>query len=224
MKMLLATTAMLSMAALGTVANAQGATAPAAASVAVPNNILLADWSGPYDGVPPWDKVDPKLFTPAFQFGIEEQRREIAAIADNPAPPTFENTIEALEKTGQRFGRVENVFAVMTDNMSTPEYQALDKEWQPKISAAFDEINFNEKLFQRVKSLYDRKASLGLDAKQDRLLTRTYDGFVRSGANLNAAQKAQLATMNQELATLFSTSTSACLPMKARTSRRPRPR
>ena len=93
----------------------------------------------------------------------------------------------------------------MTDNMSTPEYQALDKEWQPKISAAFDEINFNEKLFQRVKSLYDRKASLGLDAKQDRLLTRTYDGFVRSGANLNAAQKAQLATMNQELATLFST-------------------
>ena len=205
MKMLLATTAMLSMAALGTVANAQGASAPAAASVAVPNNILLPDWSGPYDGVPPWDKVDPKLFTPAFQFGIEEQRREIAAIANNAAAPTFENTIEALEKTGQRFGRVENVFAVMTDNMSTPEYQALDKEWQPKISAAFDEINFNEKLFQRVKSLYDRKASLGLDAKQDRLLTRTYDGFVRSGANLNAAQKAQLATMNQELATLFST-------------------
>ena len=94
-------------------------------------------------------------------------------------------------EAGQRFSRVENVFAVMTDNMSTPQYQALDKEWQPKISAAFDEINFNEKLFQRVKSLYDRKASLGLDAKQDRLLTRTYDGFVRSGANLNAAQKAQ---------------------------------
>ncbi len=83
---------------------------------------------------------------------------------NNPAAPTFENTIEAMEKAGQRFSRVENVFAVMTDNMSTPEYQALDKEWQPKISAAFDEINFNEKLFQRVKSLYDRKAALGLDA------------------------------------------------------------
>ena len=204
MKMLLATTAILSMAALGTVANAQNA-APAAAAVAVPSNVLLADWSGPYDGVPPWDKVDPKLFSPAFAFGIAEQRREIDAIANNPAPATFENTIEAMEKTGQRFSRVENVFAVMTDNMSTPEYQALDKEWQPKISAAFDEITFNEKLFQRVKSLYDRKASLGLNAVQDRLLTRTYDSFVRSGANLNAAQKAQLAKMNQELATLFST-------------------
>ena len=203
MKMLLATTAILSMAALGTVANAQ--TAAPQAATAVPNNVLLADWSGPYDGVPPWDKVDPKLFSPAFAFGIEEQRREIAAIANNPAAPTFENTIEAMEKAGQRFSRVENVFAVMTDNVSTPEYQALDKEWQPKMSAAFDEINFNEKLFQRVKSLYDRKASLGLDPVQDRLLTRTYDGFVRSGANLNAAQKAQLATMNQELATLFST-------------------
>jgi peptidyl-dipeptidase Dcp len=205
MKMLLATTAILSMAAFGTVAHAQGAANAAPAATAVPNNPLLADWSGPYDGVPPWDKVDTKLFSPAFTYGIEEQRREIAAIANNPAAPNFENTIEAMEKTGQRFSRVENVFAVMTDNMSTPEYQALDKEWQPKISAAFDEINFNEKLFQRVKSLYDRKASLGLDPVQDRLLTRTYDSFVRSGANLNAAQKAQLAKMNQELATLFST-------------------
>ena len=204
MKMLLATTAILSMAAVGTVANAAAAPAPAVAT-AMPNNVLLADWSGPYDGVPPWDKVDPKLFSPAFEYGIAEQRREIDAIANNPAAPTFENTIEAMEKAGQRFSRVENVFAVMTDNKSTPEYQALDKEWQPKISAAFDEINFNEKLFQRVKSLYDRKASLGLDAVQDRLLTRTYDGFIRSGANLNAAQKAQLASMNQELATLFST-------------------
>src|SRR5690349_12134719 len=145
MKMLLATTAILSMAALGTVANAQ--TAAPQAATAVPNNVLLADWSGSYDGVPPWDKVDPKLFSPAFAFGIEEQRREIAAIANNPAAPTFENTIEAMEKAGQRFSRVENVFAVMTDNVSTPEYQALDKEWQPKMSAAFDEINFIEKLF-----------------------------------------------------------------------------
>lgn len=203
MKMLLATTAILSMAALGSVANAQ---VPAAsAAVAVPNNILLADWSGPYDGVPPWDKVTPALFPQAFQFAIDEQRKEYLAIANNPATPTFENTMEAMEKAGQRLGQVESVFAVMTDNMSTPEYQALDKEWSPKLSAAYDEINLNEKLFQRVKSLYDRKASLGLDARQDRLLTRSYDGFVRSGANLNPAQKQQLSAMNQELATLFTT-------------------
>ena len=203
MKMLLATTAILSMAALGSVANAQSPAASAA--VAVPNNILLADWSGPYDGVPPWDKVTPALFPQAFQFAIDEQRKEYLAIANNPAAPTFENTIEAMEKAGRRLGRVESVFAVMTDNMSTPEYQALDKEWSPKLSAADDEINLNEKLFQRVKSLYDRKASLGLDARQDRLLTRSYDGFVRSGANLNPAQKQQLSAMNQELATLFTT-------------------
>ena len=97
---LLATTAILSMAAIGTVAKAEGTAAQAAsAAVALPNNVLLADWSGPYDGVPPWDKVDPKLFPQAFQFAIDERRREIDAIAGNPASATFENTLEAFEKS-----------------------------------------------------------------------------------------------------------------------------
>ena len=206
MKMLLATTAILSMAALGTVAQAQGAAAQsAAAATAVPNNILLAEWTGPYAGVPPFDKVTPALFPQAFQFGIDEQRREIEAIANNAAAPTFENTIEAMEKSGRRLQRVEAIFSVMTSNMTTPQYQALDKEWSPKLSAAYDEITLNPKLFQRVKTLHDNKASLGLDAKQDRLLTRTYDAFVRRGANLNPAQKQQLSSMNQQLATLFTT-------------------
>jgi peptidyl-dipeptidase Dcp len=206
MKMLLATTAILSMAALGTVAQAQGAAAQsAAAATAVSNNILLAEWTGPYAGVPPFDKVTPALFPQAFQFGIDEQRREIEAIASNAAAPTFENTIEAMEKSGRRLQRVEAIFSVMTSNMTTPQYQALDKEWSPKLSAAYDEITLNPKLFQRVKTLHDNKASLGLDAKQDRLLTRTYDAFVRRGANLNPAQKQQLSSMNQQLATLFTT-------------------
>ena len=206
MKMLLATTAILSMAALGTVAQAQGAAAQsAAAATAVPNNILLAEWTGPYAGVPPFDKVTPALFPQAFQFGIDEQRREIEAIANNAAAPTFENTIEAMEKSGRRLQRVEAIFSVMTSNMTTPQYQALDKEWSPKLSAAYDEITLNPKLFQLVKTLHDNKASLGLDAKQDRLLTRTYDAFVRRGANLNPAQKQQLSSMNQQLATLFTT-------------------
>ena len=206
MNMLLATTAILSMAALGTVAQAQGAAAQsAAAATAVPNNILLAEWTGPYAGVPPFDKVTPALFPQAFQFGIDEQRREIEAIANNAAAPTFENTIEAMEKSGRRLQRVEAIFSVMTSNMTTPQYQALDKEWSPKLSAAYDEITLNPKLFQRVKTLHDNKASLGLDAKQDRLLTRTYDAFVRRGANLNPAQKQQLSSMNQQLATLFTT-------------------
>jgi peptidyl-dipeptidase Dcp len=93
----------------------------------------------------------------------------------------------------------------MTDNMTTPAYQALEKEWSPKLSAASDEITLNPKLFERVKTLHQNKASLGLDAKQDRLLTRLYDSFVRRGANLNPEQKAQLSAYNQQLATLFAT-------------------
>jgi peptidyl-dipeptidase Dcp len=182
---------------------AQSPTMPAEATV--PNNVLLADWTGPYGGVPPFDKVKPELFPEAIQFGIDEQRREVLAIVDNPAPPTFENTIEALEKAGQRLDRVLSVFGVMTNNMATPAYQALDKEWSPRLSAASDEINLNPKLFQRIKTLYDNKALLGLDAKQGRLLTRTYDSFVRRGANLNEAQKQQLSAMNQQLAELFAT-------------------
>ena len=205
MNLLLASTAILSMAALGTVANAQAAQTAPAAATAVPNNILLADWSGPYAGVPPFDKVTPALFPQAFQFAIDEQRREIDAIANNPAEPTFANTIEAYEKSGQRLDRVGSVWGVMTSNMATKEYQALDKEWSPKLAAASDEITLNAKLFQRIKSLYDRKAGLGLDAKQDRLLTLTYQSFVRRGANLDAAQKTQLSAMNQELAKQFST-------------------
>ena len=206
MKMLLATTAILSMAALGAAAQAQ-TIAPKAAptAVAVSNNSLLADWSGPYAGVPPFDKAAPALFPQALQFAIEERRSEIIAIANNPDAPTFANTIDAYEKSGQRLDRVESVFGVMTSNMATPEYQKLDKEWSSKLSAASDEITLNPKLFQRIKTLYDNKASLGLDAKQDRLLTRTYQGFIRRGANLDAQQKQQLSTMNQQLAELFAT-------------------
>jgi peptidyl-dipeptidase Dcp len=144
-------------------------------------------------------------FPQAFEFASAERRREVEAIANNPEAPTFANTIEAYEKTGQRLDRVDAIFGVMTNNMATPEYQALDKEWSPKLSAASDEITLNPKLFQRIKSLYDRKASLGLDAKQDRLLTRMYDSFARRGANLNDAQKQQLSAMNQQLAEQFAT-------------------
>ena len=171
--------------------------------VPVPDNILLADWSGPYDGVPPWDQVRPDLFSPAIQFGIDEQRREIEAIANSGAPPTFANTIEGMEKAGQRLGRVLAVFAVMTDNMSTPEYQALDKEWQPKLSAAFDEITLNPKLFDRVAKLHAARDTLGLDARQNRLLVRTYESFVRNGAQLDPQQKTQLSQINQDLASAF---------------------
>ncbi|WP_426267901.1 M3 family metallopeptidase [Sphingomonas sp. LHG3443-2] len=178
--------------------------APVAAAPAVPDNVLLADWTGPYGGVVPWDKVKVSDFAPALTFAIDEQRREYRAIADNAEAPTFANTIEAMQKAGNRLDRVTSVFGVYTDNLSTPEIQALDKEWSPKLSAAGDEITLDPKLFARIETLYNNRAGLGLDAVQDRLLTRTYESFVRNGAKLDAAQKQQLSGYNQQLASLFS--------------------
>jgi len=176
----------------------------APATVVVSNNVLLKEWTGPYGGVPPWDQVKPELFPEAFQVGIDQLLAETDAIANNTAYPSFENTIEAMEKSGRTLDRVQALFGVMTDNMSTPAYQALDKEWSPKLSAAYDKINLNSKLFARIATVYEHRDHVGLDAKQMRLLTRTYEGFVRRGAKLDDAQKAQLSGYNQRLATDFS--------------------
>ena len=180
------------------------AAASTAAAAAATSNSLLAKWTGPYDGVPPWDQVKPELFDEAIQVGIDEMKSEFAAIANNPAAPTWENTIDASEKAGERLGNVLTLFGVMTDNMSTDAYEALDKKWSPKLSAAFDEIRLNPKLFQRLETLYNTRATLGLDAKQMRLLTREYESAVRNGAKLNPTQKAQLTQYNQQLSTAFS--------------------
>ena len=188
MAMLLATTA------------ATAAT-PAAAPAAATANPLLAPWTGPYGGVPPFDKAKPELFGPAFEVAIAAQDREIAAIADNPAPPTFENTVVALERAGAELDRVLRLFGVMTNNMSTPAYEALDAEWSPKFAAAQDRIVLNTRLFERIAAVNAKTA--GMTPAQARLTQRTYDSFVRQGAKLDAAGKAKLSAYNQELATLF---------------------
>ena len=106
------------------------------AAPAAPNNILLADWTGPHAGVPPFDRVTPEMFPEALQFAIDELKREVRAISVVRSAPTFENTIVPLERSGQRLDRVLAVFGVMTSNMATPAYQALDSEWSPRIAAA----------------------------------------------------------------------------------------
>lgn len=190
----------------GTTASA-GSDAPAPVAQtdqAMPDNILLADWSGAYDGTPPFDKVTPAMFPEAIQYGIDEQRREYQAITRHRAAPTFENIIVPMEKAGERLGRVLSVFSVMTSNMTTPEYQALSREWGPKLSAASDEITLDPMLFQRIKAVYDNRNNAGLNAQQIRLVERYYDSFVRRGANLNAEQKQQLSAYNAALSTEFS--------------------
>jgi peptidyl-dipeptidase Dcp len=165
-------------------------------------NVLLQEWTGPYGGVPPWDQVKPELFPEAFQTAIDMRRREITAVAENTAPATFENTFYPLQNAGRVLSRVNALFGVMTNNLNTPAYQALDREWSPKLAAASDETVFNEKLFRRIEAVYNNRASL--DAEKKRLVERTYQQFVRSGARLNAEQKAQLGKINQQLAALFS--------------------
>ncbi len=188
----------------GCAASTQTATEPATVLPTgpnVPDNILLAEWTGPYAGLPPFDRVTPDLFPEAFQFAIDEQRREVLDIANNPAPPTFANTVEALERAGDRLSRVYAPYGVMISNMATPEIQAVQREWSPKLAAAFDEINLNPQLFQRVKAVYEDREDL--NAEQQRLVTRLYDSFVRSGANLSPEQKEQLSAYNQKMAGLF---------------------
>ncbi|MEA1082970.1 M3 family metallopeptidase [Sphingomonas sp. CD22] len=165
-------------------------------------NPLLADWTGPYGGVPPWDKVRPELFPAAFEAALAERAADYRRIADDPAAPTFANTFVPMQLAGQRYGRVMTLFGVMTGNMNSPAYQALDREWSPKFAAASDAITFDPKLFARIEAVY--KARGKLDAQQQRLVTRTYDSYVRQGARLNPAQKAQLSAYNQQLASAFS--------------------
>ena len=165
---------------------------------------LLSAWAGPYGGVPPWDQIQPADFPLALRAGITGLERDIAAIAENPEPPTFENTIAASERAGRTLDRVTTQFDVFQSNLADDEVQALDKEWSPKLTAVFDAINFNAKLFARVAALHDKKDQLGLNPAQLRLLERTFDGFKRRGAQLDEAGKAQLGAINQQLSALFS--------------------
>ncbi|MCK6546777.1 M3 family metallopeptidase [Myxococcota bacterium] len=164
---------------------------------------MLAPWTGPYDGVPPWDKVKAELFPAAFEKSLGLLRAEVNVIALSPEPATFDNVITALENAGRHQNRAETLFSVLTSNLNTPAVQAVDREWSPKITAAYDEIVFNDKLFARIKTVYAAKDTAGLTPEQQRLLQRTYDQFIRAGAQLTPEQKKQLGEMNQQLAVLF---------------------
>ncbi|QQQ17989.1 M3 family metallopeptidase [Brevundimonas vitis] len=182
---------------------ADAAVARAVLPVQSPQAELLQVWTGPYEGVPPWDRVTAEKLKAAMLEGIELRRAEYAAIADNPEPPTFANTLVAMQMAGEPIGRAFALFGVMTGNIGTPEYQAVARELSPILSAAGDEITFNEKLFARVKAVADGAAAAGLTAEQTRLAERSRDGFVRSGAALNPTQKAELGRINTALANAF---------------------
>jgi peptidyl-dipeptidase Dcp len=169
----------------------------------VSDNPLIAPWAGPYGGVPPWDRMSPEHFPGAFEAAIAEQRGEIDAIVANTDAPTFANTIAAMERAGRTLDRVERMFGVARESVTNPAYQALEREWQPKLAAAADAILFNRGLFQRIKTVFESLPGSDLEPDQVRLVTRIYEHFVRRGAQLNAAEKERLSEINQELATRF---------------------
>lgn len=171
--------------------------------VQTPRAELLQPWTGSYGGVPPWDKVTAAKLREALIEGITLQRADYDAIANNSEAPTFANTLVAMQMAGEPLDLAGSIYGVMTSNIGSDDYNAVDTEVSPLLSAASDEISFNEKLFQRVKTVADNADAMGLDAQQKRIATRSRDSFIRSGAALNAAGKAELGRINTALANAF---------------------
>ncbi|MFC0135785.1 dipeptidyl carboxypeptidase II [Massilia eurypsychrophila] len=156
---------------------------------------------------PAFDKIKDEHFLPAYAAGMREQLREIDGIANNPKPATFDNTIVAMERSGQLLTRVAATFANLQGANTNDKLDEIDREMSPKLAAHNDAIFLNPKLYQRVKSLYDKRAKLGLDAESAYLLERYNKDFVRAGAKLSAADKIKLKAFNGEIATLQTTFT-----------------
>ncbi|MCF2488187.1 M3 family metallopeptidase [Dyadobacter sp. CY347] len=165
------------------------------------NNPFLTPYNTPLQ-VPPFDQVEPEHFLPAFEQGMAEQQRSIEAIHSNEAEPTFENTIIALERTGELLNKVSSVFFNLASAHTNPEIEALSKEIAPRLSKHSDDIFLNPALFQRVQKINDALDTPGLDAAKKRLLEKTYKAFVRSGANLSDADQAEMRDINKQLSVL----------------------
>ena len=166
-------------------------------------NPLLAPWEGPHGGVPPFDRVQVAHFAPALESAMAAQLADIELIAQDPSPASFDNTIAALERSGRAFARVATLFHVFSSTMRGAEFQAVEREMAPKLAAFRDRIVQNAKLFARIAAVYEARDGQALDAEQRRLLWLKYTEFVRSGARLEGEARSRLASINQELASLY---------------------
>ncbi|WLI88860.1 M3 family metallopeptidase [Massilia sp. R2A-15] len=173
----------------------------AAPSALDPANPFAKESALPFH-YPAFDKIHDADYAPAFAEGMRQQMAEIDAIANNPKPATFENTIVAMERSGQLLNRVSSVFGNLSGANTNDTMKALDRDLAPKLAAHSDAIRLNAKLYARIKSLYDKRASLHLDAESAWLLERYNTDFVRAGARLSPADQAKLKAMNAELASL----------------------
>lgn len=166
------------------------------------DNIMLQEWNTPFQ-TPPFDEIKDEHFMPAFLEAMEAEKAEVEAIANNEEEPTFENIIEALEKSGELLDRVSRVFSCLNSANTNDELQNISKEVAPLRTKHNDDINLNEKLFARIKQIYEEKESLGFTSEQNTLLENYFLRFVRSGANLNDQDKEKLRNINEELSNLY---------------------
>jgi peptidyl-dipeptidase Dcp len=166
-------------------------------------NILLQEWTGPYGGVPAFDKMNVADVKEAVTNGMELSLAEIDAIANNTEPATFENTIMAYERSGKELERVFTYYGILSSNMSTPEFRDIETELAPKLSEYRSKISQNEELFQRIKTVYDDSQKNPLEADQQRVVDLIYKRFEMNGANLDVEKKKRYAEINKELSSLY---------------------
>lgn len=161
-------------------------------------NPLLAEWDTPF-GIPPFDKIELKDYMPAFEQAMKMHNAEIEAIVENTDAPTWQNTILALDNAGAKLNDISNCFFLIAAADTNDDMLKIEEKISPELSAHSDAIMLNDKLFARIKSVYENRGSMGLDSLQQRLLDKTYKAFVRSGANLSEADKERMAALNKEL-------------------------
>jgi peptidyl-dipeptidase Dcp len=166
-----------------------------------PGNPLYAASTLPYQA-PAFDKIKNEDYEPAYLAGMAEQTKEMRAIADNPAAPTFENTVVAMEKTGELLDRVEATMSAISGAYTNPTIEKVEQEMAPKLAAHADAIYLDDKLFHRVETVWNERAGLKLDPESERLLEITFQRFVHAGAKLSDADKAKLKQLNEEESTL----------------------
>jgi peptidyl-dipeptidase Dcp len=182
---------------------AAGASAAASEQAPASANPLLAPWTGPYGGVPPFDLAKVAYLEPGLEAGMAEQLAQVERIAADPAPPTFQNTIAAMEGAGRTLNRVETVYGIYSATLNDEAVQAIERTMAPKLAAHRDRIAQNEALFKRIAAVYEARESSGLTPEQQRLTWLYYTNFVRSGAQLDPEAKRQLSEINQALAGLY---------------------
>jgi peptidyl-dipeptidase Dcp len=165
------------------------------------SNPFYNEYDTPFK-TPPFTEVKMEHYMPAFTDGIAQEKEEIVTIATNTEAPTFKNTLEAMEKTGELLDKVSNVFYNLKSSNTNDEMQEMAKELSPMLSKHRDDIRLNKQLFERIKTIFDQKEKLNLNVEQNRLLEKYYKNFVRGGANLNETQKGELREINKQLSLL----------------------